>query len=92
MGIFENAKNKANEFLSSDSGERKSDELLDKVADAAKRKLGADKADKIDQVRDAIDERIGNRDNTPGTGTAQNADANEQPHPGTTPGAAPGNS
>lgn len=60
MGIFDNAKNKANEFLNSESGERKSDDLLDKVADAAKRKLGADKADKVDRVRDSIDERLGN--------------------------------
>lgn len=60
MGIFDNAKNKANEFLNSDSGEQKSDAFLDKAADFAKDKLGADKADKIDRIRDAADEKIGN--------------------------------
>lgn len=91
MGIFDNAKNKANEFLSSDSGERKSDELLDKVADAAKRKLGADKADKVDQVRDAIDERIGGRNHTTDPAQPHDADANTEPNHGTTPGSSPGN-
>lgn len=86
MGILDNAKNKANEFLNSESGERKSDELLDKAADAAKRKLGADKAAKVDRVRDAIDDRIGND-----RAQTQDADANTEPHHGTAPGAAPGN-
>ncbi|GAB3596354.1 hypothetical protein CFAEC_04295 [Corynebacterium faecale] len=91
MGILDNAKNKANEFLNSDSGERKSDELLDKAADAAKRKLGADKADKVDRVRDAIDERIGGGDNNTRPGQPHDADANTEPDHGTAPGAAPGN-
>lgn len=60
MGIFDEAKNKATEFLNSDAGEQKSDELLDKAADAAKGLLGEDKADQINKVRDAVDERIGN--------------------------------
>lgn len=92
MGILDNAKNKASELLNSGSGESRTDALLDKVADAAKRTLGEDKAAKIDQVRDKIDERIGNKDDTPDAGTGQTADANDQPHPGTVPGAAPGNS
>ncbi|BAC17846.1 hypothetical protein HMPREF0290_1424 [Corynebacterium efficiens YS-314] len=92
MGILDNAKKKASELLNSESGESRTDALLDKAADAAKRTLGEDKAAKIDQVRDKIDERIGHKDDTPDTGTGQAADANDQPHPGTTPGAAPGNS
>lgn len=87
MGILDNAKKKASELLNSESGESRTDALLDKAADAAKRTLGADKAATIDQVRDKIDERIGHKDDT-----TPSADANDQPHPGTTPGAAPGNS
>lgn len=87
MGILDNAKKKASELLNSESGESRTDALLDKAADAAKRTLGADKAATIDQVRDKIDERIGHKDDT-----TPNTDANDQPHPGTTPGAAPGNS
>ena len=60
MGIFDEAKKKATEFLDSDSGEQKSDELLDKAADKAKGLFGEDKADQIKKVRDAVDERIGN--------------------------------
>ena len=40
MSIFENAKNKANDHLSSEEGEKKSDELLDKARDAADDQLG----------------------------------------------------
>ena len=87
MGILDNAKKKASELLNSESGESRTDALLDKAADAAKRTLGADKAATSDQVRDKIDERIGHKDDT-----TPNTDANDQPHPGTTPGAAPGNS
>lgn len=92
MGILDNAKKKASELLNSESGESRTDALLDKAADAAKRTLGEDKAATIDQVRDKIDERIGHKDGTPDRGTPPSADANDQPHPGTTPGAAPGNS
>ena len=91
MGIFDNAKNKATEFLNTDKGEQQSDALLDRAADAAKQKLGADKADKVDRVRDAIDERIGGGNNHTDPGRAQDADANTEPQPGTAPGAAPGN-
>lgn len=59
MGIFDEAKKKATEFLDFDSGEQKSDGLLDKAADKAKGLLGEDKADQINKVRDAVDERIG---------------------------------
>lgn len=60
MNIFDQAKAKANDLLNSDQGEKKSDEILDRVSDFAKSKLGEDKAAQIDNVRDAIDERMGN--------------------------------
>ncbi|GAB3691078.1 antitoxin [Corynebacterium nasicanis] len=59
MSIFENAKNKANEYLKSEAGERKSDELLDKAAQHATDRLGADKAEHIRKVRDAADDHLG---------------------------------
>ncbi|MCZ9308856.1 antitoxin [Corynebacterium uberis] len=65
MGLFDEAKKKAGEFLGSDAGERKSDEFLDKAADFAKSKLGEDKAGMIDKARDAADERIGGGDPEP---------------------------
>jgi hypothetical protein len=52
--------NKAKDFLNSDQAEEKSDQILDQAAEFAKDKLGADKADQIDKVRDAVDEKIGN--------------------------------
>ena len=52
--------NKAKDFLQSDQAEEKSDQILDQAAEFAKDKLGADKADQIDKVRDAVDEKIGN--------------------------------
>ncbi|WP_080795821.1 Rv0909 family putative TA system antitoxin [Corynebacterium pacaense] len=59
MGVFDDAKAKATEFLNSDQAEQKSDEILDKVSEFAKDKLGADKAGQIDAVRDKLDEQIG---------------------------------
>ena len=56
MGLFDGAK----DFLHSDQAEEKSDQILDQAAEFAKDKLGADKADQIDKVRDAVDEKIGN--------------------------------
>lgn len=52
--------NKAKDFLNSDQAEEKSDQILDQAAEFAKDKLGAHKADQIDKVRDAVDEKIGN--------------------------------
>lgn len=52
--------NKAKDFLNSDQAEERSDQILDQAAEFAKDKLGADKADQIDKVRDAVDEKIGN--------------------------------
>ncbi|ANE03596.1 antitoxin [Corynebacterium crudilactis] len=62
MGIFDNVTNKANDFLNSEAGEKKTDEILDKISDAARGRLGEDKADQINKVRDAVDERIGKTD------------------------------
>ena len=56
MGLVDKAK----DFLQSDQAEEKSDQILDQAAEFAKDKLGADKADQIDKVRDAVDEKIGN--------------------------------
>lgn len=56
MGIFDKAK----DAMNSDKGEQVTDQGLDKAADAAKGKLGEDKADKIDQARDAADRKLGN--------------------------------
>lgn len=52
--------NKAKDFLNSDQAEEKSDQILDQTAGFAKDKLGNDKADQVDRVRDAVDQKIGN--------------------------------
>ncbi|MCG7279168.1 Uncharacterised protein [Corynebacterium imitans] len=56
MGVFDKAK----DALNSDKAEQVTDQGLDKAADAAKDKLGEDKHDKVDQVRDAADKKLGN--------------------------------
>jgi len=56
MGIFDKAK----DALNSDKGEEITDKGLDKAADAAKGKLGEDKADQIDKAREAADGELGN--------------------------------
>lgn len=55
MGIFDKAK----EALSTDKLEELSDSLLEKGAEAAKKVLGEEHAEKIDGVVDSIDEKIG---------------------------------
>lgn len=55
MGVFDKAK----DAVSGDKAEQVTDTGLDKAADAAKGKLGEDKADKIDQARDAADKKLG---------------------------------
>ncbi|MGP6174521.1 Rv0909 family putative TA system antitoxin [Corynebacterium sp. A21] len=52
MSIFDKAKEALN-------NEQHSDAALDKAADLAKGKLGEDKADQINQVRDQADDRLG---------------------------------
>ncbi len=59
MGFLDEAKQKAGEFLKSDKAEQQTDQVLDKAADLAKNKLGEDKADQVDKVRNAIDDKIG---------------------------------
>ncbi|HHU67682.1 Rv0909 family putative TA system antitoxin [Corynebacterium sp.] len=86
MSIFDKAKNKADEFLKSEEGERRSDEFLDKAAQHATDRFGEDKAEHIRKVRDAVDERIGTDQPTPG----QQADPGDladpnQPSPDTPP-------
>lgn len=59
MSIFDNAKNKADDFLNSEPGEKKTDELLDNAQQRATDRFGEDKADHIQKARDAVDDRIG---------------------------------
>ncbi|KQB85916.1 MULTISPECIES: antitoxin [Corynebacterium] len=59
MGFLDEAKKKAEDFLKSDKAEEQTDQVLDKAADLAKDKLGQDKADQVDKVRNAIDDKIG---------------------------------
>lgn len=56
MGIFDKAK----EFLSSEEAEKKTDAVLDSAEKFATDKLGEDKAEKVAEVRKAIDEKLGN--------------------------------
>lgn len=60
MGIFDKAK----EALNSEKAEEVSDKILDKGEEFAKSKLGDDKADQVTDVRNKIDDRIGNEGNT----------------------------
>ncbi len=56
MGIFDQAKKLAeNQAVT----EKISDTALDKAAEVAQGKLGEGQADKIKQVRDVIDQKIG---------------------------------
>lgn len=55
MGLMDRAK----DFLSSESGKQKASGFLDKAEKLATDRLGADKADKIGRVRDAVEERLG---------------------------------
>lgn len=59
MVFLDEAKKKAEEFLKSDKAEQQTDQVLDKAADLAKDKLGEDKADQVDKVRNVIDDKIG---------------------------------
>ncbi len=56
MGLLDGAK----DFLHSDQAEEKSDQVLDKAEELAKKALGDEKADHVTSVRNAIDERVGN--------------------------------
>ena len=59
MGLGD-LKSKASEALSSDKAEQVSDQALDRAAKAAKKVTGGKFDEKIDTVRDAADDRIGN--------------------------------
>ena len=56
---------KARDFLDSEKGEERSDQVLDKAADFADEKTGGKHADKIEQGRDFADDRIGLEDSPP---------------------------
>jgi MT0933-like antitoxin protein len=50
---------KAKDFLNTDKGEKASDSVLDKAADAADSKSGGRFDGQIDKARDAADGRLG---------------------------------
>ncbi|PYG02156.1 MT0933-like antitoxin protein [Georgenia satyanarayanai] len=64
MGLGDMAK-KAKDALSSEKGEQTSDKVLDGAADLANKATGGKHADKIQQGRDAADDRIGTTDTGP---------------------------
>ncbi|MDO4687131.1 MAG: Rv0909 family putative TA system antitoxin [Corynebacterium sp.] len=64
MGIFDKAKQKAQEALKSESV---TDSVLDKAEQAATNKFGADKSGHISKARQVIDDKIGDGN----TGTTQ---------------------
>lgn len=57
-GLFDKAK----EFLSSEQGEKVSDQVLDKAADFASKRTGGKHDEQIEKARRAADERIGRPD------------------------------
>lgn len=75
MGLGDMAK-KAKDALSSEKGEQTSDKVLDGAADLANKVTGGKHADKIQQGRDAADERIG----TPGTSAEDSAPTSTTTH------------
>ncbi|MDD7385378.1 MAG: Rv0909 family putative TA system antitoxin [Actinomycetaceae bacterium] len=56
MGLVDKAK----DALNSDKLEEASDSVLDKAEDLAKEHLDADKAKKVSELRDSVDEKLGN--------------------------------
>ncbi len=62
MGLFDKAKQKAQEFANSDQGKEKVDGLLDQAEQTATDKLGEDKSDQVKKVRDGIEGQLGNND------------------------------
>jgi hypothetical protein len=53
---------KAQDFLNSAEGERRSDDVLDKVADFADDRTGGKHAEQIRKGRDAADDHLGTED------------------------------
>ncbi|GAB2517828.1 hypothetical protein CATRI_00390 [Corynebacterium atrinae] len=58
MSFIDKAKAKANEFL---NNEESTDQVLDKVEKFATDTLGEDKAEKIRSAREAVDEKLGDK-------------------------------
>ncbi|WIM71027.1 antitoxin [Corynebacterium suedekumii] len=79
MGIMDNAKGKANEFLNSEKGEQKTDDLMDKGAQHATDRLGEDKAEHIQKARDAADDHIGGVDNETDAPASEDPQADDRP-------------
>jgi hypothetical protein len=59
-GLFDKAK----DFLNTEQGEKTSDSVLDKAAQAADKATGGKHTDKIDKARDAADQHVGRDDAT----------------------------
>ena len=57
-GMFDKAK----DFLNTEQGERTSDSVLDKVAQAADKATGGKHRDQIEKARDAADQHLGTKD------------------------------
>lgn len=71
MGIFDDAKDKAQDFMGSDKG----DEALDKAADFADDKTGGKYSDQIDQGKEKVGDYFGGGDG--GDGGNDNNDNND---------------
>ncbi len=56
---FENAKDKVQETLKSDDFEKKSDDVLDSLSDAAKKVVPDEHDAKVDEFRNNLDGKIG---------------------------------
>lgn len=70
MGLFDSAKQKAQEALKS---ETVTDTVLDKAEQAAAQKLGADKSSHISKARQVIDDKIGDGGTNGNASTDPNA-------------------
>lgn len=57
---FNDSKEKVSDALNSDAAENVTDKVLDGAAGVANKVTGGKFADKIDEVRDSVDEKLGN--------------------------------
>ncbi|SIR78287.1 hypothetical protein [Microbacterium sp. RURRCA19A] len=58
--LFDQNRDKIEEALKSEKAEEVSDKLLDGAADAVKKIVPAEQHSKVDEVRENVDESIGN--------------------------------
>ena len=69
MSFFDKAKSAAKSALNNDKVEQVTDKVLDKAEQVANDKLGPDKAEKVRNVRDKIDEQVGDEKRSDGPTT-----------------------